>query len=42
MSTPADTLEDCGGQAGSFNAQVDALLCPGHLYRAEFDPEGPL
>ena len=28
--------------AGSFNAQVDALLCPGHLYRAEFDPEGPL
>lgn len=28
--------------AGSFNARVDALLCPGHLYRAEFDPEGPL
>lgn len=42
MSTPADTLEDCGGQAGSINAQVDALLCPGRLYRAEFDPEGPL
>ena len=27
--------------AGSFNAQVDAMLCPGRLYRAEFDPEGP-
>ena len=26
---------------GSFNAQVDQLLCPGRLYRPWFDPEGP-
>lgn len=28
--------------AGSFNAYVDQLLCPGRLYRPWFDPEGPL
>lgn len=28
--------------AGSFNAKVDALLCPGRLHGRVFDPEGPL
>lgn len=38
------TAQYLGGDftpGGSFNAKVDALMCPGVLYSRSFDPEGP-